>query len=121
MPNENLSWTFIPSPVSDTTRLPLPGSPATPPEIDHAPLSSATPEEYFRRLNETLDTRIAESLESQAQAQSNIETHLKEEAVTRSKDDRKYFWLGVLTSFVISMLVEHGSALIRLLQGLLPG
>jgi len=50
-----------------------------------------------------------------------LETHLKEEAVTRSKDDRKYFWLGVLTSFVISILVEHGSALMRFLQGLLPG
>lgn len=34
---------------------------------------------------------------------------------------RPHIWLGVLTSFVISMLVEHGSALIRFLQGLLPG
>ncbi len=121
MPNESLNWTFTPSPIGDTAPPPLPGSPVTPPEIERAPLSSATPEEYFRKLNETLDTRIAESLESQAQAQSNIEAHLKEESITRSKDDRKYFWLGVLTSFVISMLVEHGPALIRFLQGLLPG
>lgn len=74
-------------------------------------------------LKEQTDSlnRQVEELKRQADVQAGIETHLKEEAVTRSKDDRKYFWLGVLTSFVISMLVEHGSALIRFLQGLLPG
>ena len=74
-------------------------------------------------LKEQTDSlnRQVEELKRQADVQAGIETHLKEEAVTRSKDDRRYFWLGVLTSFVISMLVEHGSALIRFLQGLLPG
>ena len=74
-------------------------------------------------LKEQTDSlnRQVEELKRQADVQAGIETHLKEEAVTRSKDDRKYFWLGVLTSFVISMLVEHGSALMRFLQGLLPG
>ena len=74
-------------------------------------------------LKEQTDSlnRQFEEPKRQADVQAGIETHLKEEAVTRSTDDRKYFWLGVLTSFVISMLVEHGSALIRFLQGLLPG
>ena len=74
-------------------------------------------------LKEQTDSlnRQIEELKRQADVQAGIETHLKEEAVTRSKDDRKYFWLGILTSFVISMLVEHGPALIRFLQGLLPG
>lgn len=74
-------------------------------------------------LKEQTDSlnRQVEELKRQADVQAGIETHLKEEAVTRSKDDRNYFWLGVLTSFVISMLVEYGSVLIQFLQGLLPG
>lgn len=74
-------------------------------------------------LKEQTDSlnRQVEELKRQADVQAGIETHLKEEAVTRSKDDRRYFWLGVLTSFVISMLVEYGSVLIQFLQGLLPG
>lgn len=74
-------------------------------------------------LKEQTDSlnRQVEKLKRQADVQAGIETHLKEETVTRSKDDRRYFWLGVLTSFVISMLVEYGSVLIQFLQGLLPG
>lgn len=60
-----------------------------------------------------------EQLQRQADIQKEIEIHLKEEAAARSKDDKKYFWLGVLTSFIISMLVAHSVTLMQLLLKLL--
>ena len=62
--------------------------------------------------------RQVDELKRQADAQANIEDHLKKEADTREKDDKKYFWLGVLFSFVTAMLVEHGLELLQFLQGL---
>lgn len=90
---------------------------------------------HLQQITDVLDKRVtgaleeqakvledqAKSLAAQAKTQREINDLLAAEAVQRAKDDKKYFWLGVLTSFVISMLVEHGSALIQLLQGLLPG
>lgn len=76
--------------------------------------------EIVAALKEQTDSlnRQVDELRRQADTQSHIEEHLKEEAVTRAKDDRKYFWLGALISFVTAMLVEHGLELIQLLQGL---
>lgn len=88
-----------------------------------SPLSDVTKE--LQKLNtiqehQTLElSRQAKQLQRQADIQKEIETHLKEEAAARTKDDKKYFWLGVLTSFLVSMLVAHSTTLIRLLQDLL--
>lgn len=62
-----------------------------------APLSAPTIEEMLRR---------------QVEEQQKLCEELKQEAKDRSKDDKKYFWLGVAASLVISLLVEHGPALI---------
>lgn len=61
---------------------------------------------------------IAEQQKIQAASQRNIDNGLKEESISRSKDDKKYFWLGALVSFVISMTVEHGPTLLNILQQL---
>lgn len=61
---------------------------------------------------------ISEQQKAQAESQKNIYNNLKEESISRSKDDKKYFWLGTLVSLVTSILVEHGSDMIRFLQQL---
>lgn len=61
---------------------------------------------------------IAKQQKSQAESQKNISNNLEEESLSRAKDDKKYFWLGALVSFLISMTVEHGAAMIQFLQQL---
>lgn len=59
-----------------------------------------------------------EELRRQADAQEQLNKRLAEEAVARSKDDKKYFWFGALVSLTVSMLVEHGPAFLTLLRQL---
>jgi chromosome segregation ATPase len=67
-------------------------------------------------INTTLSGQLAEisrqadaqekqisELKLQVEAQQSIRDHLKEEADTRKKDDRKYFWIGVVASLIISI------------------
>lgn len=61
---------------------------------------------------------ISEQLQRQADAQEEIRQQLNEEERSRSQDDKKYFWLGVLTSLIVSMTVEHGAELIAFLRQL---
>lgn len=83
----------------------------------HAELNENIAAELARQ-SDILEQKVSSELRRQADAQSHIEEHLKEEAITRAKDDRKYFWLGALISFVAAILVEHGPALIQFLQAL---
>lgn len=57
-------------------------------------------------------------LKRQADSQNDIFQLLEQESVSRAADDKKYFWLGTLVSFLISMTVEHGAAMIQFLQQL---
>lgn len=54
-----------------------------------------------------------------AKAIRDVVDELKEEKNERSQSDKKYFWLGALVSFVISMTVQHGPALIQFLLQLI--
>lgn len=83
---------------------------------EKAPLQEQA--EQLEAIAAVLEKQAAEQ-KRQADIQTQIHAELQAEEVSRSKDDRKYFWWGVATSFVVSMLVEHGAELITLLQELL--
>ncbi len=53
-----------------------------------------------------------EQIQRQAEAQEDILNQLKEESDSRSRDDKKYFWLGVLTSGIVSILVTYGASIL---------
>lgn len=67
---------------------------------------------------ERFEEHIAE-LQRQADAQERMDQALRDEAAARAKDDKKYFWLGALVSFVTAMLVEHGPTLLSVLRPLI--
>lgn len=74
-----------------------------------------TLEKFQAALLEPIN-RQAEELKRQADAQELLISELKQESKDRTKDDKKYFWLGALISLVTAILIEHGSELLEVLQ-----
>ena len=75
---------------------------------------------YGNTLSENDVEKLLQLLNRQAEAQENIHSELETEAKSRSRDDKKYFILNLVLGGIISLLVEHGPALIQFFLGLIP-
>lgn len=70
------------------------------------------------RIEEQL-RRQSEALQAMSSTHEKIENDISQEAVDRATSDRKYFWVGAVTSALIAFAVEYAPELIALVQQLI--
>jgi len=86
---------------------------------DSCDYGSGMTDTAVRELFEFLQQQTQE-LKRQADSQEQICDGLEIESKNRSRDDKRYFWRGVVCSAVIAFSVQYLPALIKFLRSLLP-
>lgn len=115
--------------LKDMVRDGLLKNPESPQQVVYGSRLSITPSGLLLLEQAKIDTQrfdeqqrtISRLSQSIAAMQKNIdamEKMMQTEQDARSQEDAKYFWLGILFSFIIAFTVEHGELLVNIFRAM---